>query len=80
LYAAEDTTWPIVQMTDVYVRKNVTSYLINPQEQSLLIACLRALYNDVYIARCRDDYGLTIMTNSSLPDLYSYTMAEMAQL
>jgi hypothetical protein len=79
LNAAGDTTWPIVQMTYVYVRQNVT-FLENPQEQSLLIAFLRALYNDVYMARCRDDYGFTIMTNSSLPDLYSYAMAEIDQL
>jgi len=52
-------TWPIVQMTYVYVRRNLT-YMMNPNEQSLLIAFLRALQDDEYVGECAEKYAFTL--------------------
>lgn len=56
-------TWPLMQVTYLYVRKNVTAFIEDPHEQALLIAWLEALYNDAYIGRCVKDYGFV-----ALPD------------
>lgn len=57
-------TWPIVLMTYVYVRQDL-SHLEDPDEQSLLKAWLQALYNDDYIQQCVDDYGFTLPTEAT---------------
>jgi hypothetical protein len=51
-------TWPIVQMTYMYVRQDL-SFLEEPNEQSLLVAFLKALYDPDYNAPCVDDFGFT---------------------
>jgi hypothetical protein len=43
-------------LTYVYVRKNL-SHIEDPQEQTLLKAFLKALYNDNYVADCEDSFG-----------------------
>lgn len=52
-------TWPLILMTYVYVRKDL-SYMDDPQEQSLLMAFLRALYDDEYMSTCQDKYGFLL--------------------
>lgn len=52
-------TWPIVLMSYIYVRKDL-SFIADPQEQALLVAFLRALYMPDYIQRCADEYGFTL--------------------
>jgi hypothetical protein len=56
-------TWPIVQMTYLYVRKNIPAYLEDPREQALLIAFLKALYDEDYSTRCAELYGFTLPTD-----------------
>lgn len=52
-------TWPIVLLTYVYVREDL-SYMDDPEEQTLLKAFLRALYDDNYIGQCVTDHGFTL--------------------
>lgn len=52
-------TWPIVQMTYIYARKNLT-YIEAPEEQSLVVAFLKALLDEAYVGQCRDSYGFTL--------------------
>eukprot|EP00527_Entomoneis_sp_CCMP2396_P002012 CAMPEP_0198140618 /NCGR_PEP_ID=MMETSP1443-20131203/3759_1 /TAXON_ID=186043 /ORGANISM="Entomoneis sp., Strain CCMP2396" /LENGTH=427 /DNA_ID=CAMNT_0043803109 /DNA_START=186 /DNA_END=1469 /DNA_ORIENTATION=- len=56
-------TWPIVQMTYVYVRKDLT-YFNDPQEAGLVVAFLKTLFDVDYIQQCADDYGFTIPSGS----------------
>ena len=49
-------TWPIEDMTYVYVRAE-SSFLVL-QEQALLKAFLQALYDDSFVQDCVEDYGL----------------------
>jgi len=58
------TTWPIVQMTYLYVRTDL-SFIEDPQEQALLVAFLRALYMPQYIERCAELYGFTLILNNT---------------
>eukprot|EP00540_Astrosyne_radiata_P007271 CAMPEP_0116860912 /NCGR_PEP_ID=MMETSP0418-20121206/22703_1 /TAXON_ID=1158023 /ORGANISM="Astrosyne radiata, Strain 13vi08-1A" /LENGTH=448 /DNA_ID=CAMNT_0004495421 /DNA_START=286 /DNA_END=1632 /DNA_ORIENTATION=- len=55
-------TWPIVTLTYVYVRKDL-SHLFNEEanhaEQSLLVTFLRALYEPAYIDQCANLFGFT---------------------
>jgi len=59
-------TWPIVQMTYLYVRKDLSSFMDDPQEQALLIGFLRALYMPEYMERCAELYGFTLFYNSEV--------------
>jgi hypothetical protein len=52
-------TWPIVQMTYIYVRKDLTTLGLEANEQSLLVAFLKSLYNDDYRNDCIEDFGFT---------------------
>jgi len=52
-------TWPIVQMTYVYVRRDLT-FIDDPQEQTLLVAFLKALYDERYITQCATEFGFTL--------------------
>jgi hypothetical protein len=52
-------TWPIVQMTYIYVKKNLTS-IADPDEKTLLKAFLLALYTDDYVQKCVTDYDFTL--------------------
>lgn len=54
-----DNTWPIVLMTYVYVRQDLT-FIEDPQEQALLKAFLTALYDDDYVGECVTKYGFTL--------------------
>jgi hypothetical protein len=49
-------TWPIVAMSYVYVKKDLT-FLEDPAAQSLLKAFLQALYSDQYISQCEKEFG-----------------------
>lgn len=52
-------TWPIVLVSYVYVRQDL-SYFETAEEAGLLVAFLRALYDDNYIQQCADNYGFTL--------------------
>jgi hypothetical protein len=52
--------WPIVNLTYLFVRKNVAAYISDVTEQALLIAFLRAIYNDEYVSQCAEKYGFVI--------------------
>jgi hypothetical protein len=56
-------TWPIVQMTYLYVRTDL-SYFGDADEQSLLVAFLKALYDDDYVQQCVEDHGFTLPTQT----------------
>lgn len=52
-------TWPIVAMTYVFVRKDISTHIDDPAEQSLLIAFLKTLYDaDVFDELCMQ-FGFT---------------------
>lgn len=53
-----DYTWPIVALTYVYVRKDLS--FLSSEEQSLLVFFLKQLYNDDYIDQCKQ-YGFEIV-------------------
>lgn len=55
------STWPIVAMTYVYVRKDLT-FLTNPASQTLLRAFLKTLYSDDYIPVCEEEFGFFRVT------------------
>lgn len=52
-------TWPIVLMTYIYVRRDL-AYMLDPKEQSLLIAFLRSLQDLEYVGECVDKYGFIL--------------------
>jgi hypothetical protein len=56
-------TWPIVAMTYVYVRKDL-SHIEDPQEQTLLKAFLAALYDPAYINVCAEEFAFTIVPDN----------------
>ena len=56
-------TWPIVLLTYIYVRTDL-SYLDDPDEQTLLKAFLKALYDDAYVQQCVADHGFTLPPTS----------------
>lgn len=56
-------TWPIVAMSYIYVRKDLT-YLKNPASQTLLKAFLEALYTDSFITVCEEEFGFHRVTGS----------------
>lgn len=56
-------TWPIVQMTYIYVRQNLTS-IMNPNEKTLLKAFLTAVYDPNFNKVCVDDFGFTLPQDS----------------
>jgi PBP superfamily domain len=51
-----ENTWPIVLISYIYVRKNLTS-ITDPNEKSLLVAFLNALYEPAYTDVCLTDFG-----------------------
>jgi hypothetical protein len=57
-------TWPIVQMTFIYVKKDITS-LHEPNEQSLLVAFLKSLYDNDYSSDCYDQFGFTKVSEAT---------------
>jgi hypothetical protein len=57
-------TWPIVQMTFIYVKKDISA-LHEPNEQSLLVAFLKSLYDDDYSSPCYDEFGFTRVSEAT---------------
>jgi hypothetical protein len=68
-------TWPIVQMSFIYVRKDI-SYIDDVVERALLIAFLRALEMEDYIGVCRDEYGFTLPS----PEIQAYAQTGIDML
>lgn len=56
--------WPIVQMTYIYVKKDISS-LHEPNEQSLLVAFLKSLYDIDYSSDCYDEFGFTKVSEAT---------------
>jgi hypothetical protein len=61
LYQAGANTWPIVAMSYIYIRKDLT-YMPNPESQTLLKAFLKALYTPEYIGVCEEEFGFFRVT------------------
>eukprot|EP00934_Nitzschia_sp_Nitz4_P001387 Nitzschia sp. Nitz4//scaffold79_size90958//36858//38351//NITZ4_005021-RA/size90958-augustus-gene-0.176-mRNA-1//-1//CDS//3329558237//1387//frame0 len=57
------STWPIVAMTYVYVRKDLT-FMSNPASQTLLKAFLEALYHEDYMPVCEEEFGFVRVTGT----------------
>jgi len=51
-------TWPLVSISFVNVRNDLT-YMQEPNEQTLLVAFLKALYDPSYISGCENDFKVT---------------------
>lgn len=49
-------TWPIVAMTYIYVKQDLT-FIKDPASQSLVKAFLNAVYSDEYITQCEEEFG-----------------------
>jgi hypothetical protein len=58
-------TWPITLLTYVYVRLDLT-FMPDPQERSLLLAFLKALYDPEFVDVCATRYGFTLAQGVSL--------------
>lgn len=58
-------TWPIVLLTYVYVRQDL-SFMPDPDEQTLLKAFLKSLYDLDYVGQCVSDHGFTVITDSMI--------------
>ena len=57
-------TWPIVQMSYLYVRRNIT-YIGSSTEQSLFVAFLDSFVNPDIIGVCADEYGFTLPSSTT---------------
>jgi len=66
LNQAGSDTWPIVAMTYIYVKKDLT-YIADPASQSLLKTFLKAVYSDEYITQCEEEFGF-VRVGGSLRD------------
>lgn len=51
-------TWPIVAMSYIYVRKDL-SHIPDMQDRALLLAFLNALYEEEFISPCAELFGFT---------------------
>ncbi|KAL3920075.1 MAG: hypothetical protein SGILL_003445 [Bacillariaceae sp.] len=51
-------TWPIVAMSYIYVRKDIT-FIKDPAAQTLLKAFLKGVYADEYITQCEEEFGFS---------------------
>jgi len=60
-------TWPIVAMTYIYVRKDLT-FIQDPASQSLVKAFLKAVYSDEFITQCEDEFGF-VRVDGALRDM-----------
>jgi len=49
-------TWPIVAMTYIYIKQDLT-FIKDPASQSLVKAFLSAVYSDEYITQCEQEFG-----------------------
>lgn len=59
-----ENTWPIVVMTYIYLRKNLT-YVEYPDESTLLVAFVKSLYDPEYIQQCVEKYGFILPPNAT---------------
>mgnify|MGYP000538050713 CR=1 FL=1 len=58
-------TWPIILLTYVHVRADL-SFMDDPREAGLLVAFLKRLYDPAYVARCEQEMGFTLATGIAL--------------
>lgn len=77
-WTSSTPAWPIVYMTYVYVRKDLTRSNASPREQALLFAFLRALYDSTYVQRCVDEYGFTAVAN--IPEVRAFALNAVEEL
>ena len=63
-------TWPLILMTYIYVRTDLPSFLVQPYEQTLVVAFLRTFFNSDYVSTCTKLYGFTAMND--IPDMKAY--------
>lgn len=58
-------TWPITLISFVYVRQDL-SFLENPNERSLLVAFLKALYDPSLVEQCNTKFDFTLASGHAL--------------
>jgi hypothetical protein len=75
LNAGDGKTWPLILMTYLYVRTDL-SYIDNVLEQSLVVAFLRTFFNTDYITPCTKLFGFTAMND--IPTMKKYSEAAIA--
>ena len=51
-----------MSLSYLFVRKDLPSFISNPESQSLLVAFLKAFYDENYIGECRDEFGFVPIT------------------
>ena len=51
--------WPMVLLTYIYVRQDL-SHMPEPDERGLLVAFLKAIYDEHFVAVCRDEYNFIL--------------------
>eukprot|EP00934_Nitzschia_sp_Nitz4_P003982 Nitzschia sp. Nitz4//scaffold216_size36101//28990//30714//NITZ4_007785-RA/size36101-snap-gene-0.19-mRNA-1//-1//CDS//3329542206//3972//frame0 len=55
-------TWPMVILTYIYVRRDLTEFIPDPRAQSLLVTFLKNLYDEHYMSICESRYQFTLVT------------------
>jgi hypothetical protein len=57
-------TWPMVQLTYIYVRKDLPSFIPDPRAQGLLVAFLKSMFNPLYNEECETRYHFVAVTGA----------------
>ena len=72
-------TWPLILMTYIYVRTDLPSFLVEPNEQTLLVAFLRTFFNSDYVNTCSKLYGFTAMNDIPAMKIYGETAIALVE-
>lgn len=70
LNQGDTKTWPLILMTYIYVRTDLPSLLMQPYEQTLLVAFLKTFFIPDYVNICTKLYGFTVMND--IPSMKEY--------
>jgi len=62
-------TWPIVALSYLYIRKDLT-YIEDPDTQALLVSFIKALYDPNFINDCIDLFGFSTVNDITREDVY----------
>ena len=76
LNQGDTKTWPLILMTYIYVRTDLPSLMMQPYEQTLLVAFLRTFFISDYVNTCSKLYGFTVMND--IPSMKEYGEAAIA--
>jgi hypothetical protein len=79
LNIGNSTTWPLILMTYIYVRTDLSAFMDNPYEQSLLIAFLRTFFRDDYVEQCNKKFGFTTMNSIPSMKIFGETAIDLVE-